>query len=105
MAESKVGDEREQASAPEQERPKKWLWMLVCDADFCHELVPFYAVCEAEAERQARDWLSRQTRTLTFVEMRPYHMGFVIMRSRLPGWIYDDCGAGVLWRDGPGRSG
>lgn len=76
----------------EQEKPRRWLWMLVCDDGFCHELVPFYAVCEAEAERQARTWLSEQTRALTFVELRPYPAGFVVVRRRLPGWIQDDCG-------------
>lgn len=73
-----------QSHHPEQ---VKTLWMLVCHAQEhdTHQLVPFYAVSEEDAEQQVQQWLSRQSCSMVRISLRSFPDGFVICRQRLRG--------------------
>ncbi len=72
---------------PHQTEPIKTLWMLACQADeeSPHQLVPFYALCEEDAEQQVQQWLSRQPHCMKRLSLRRFPAGFVICRQRLRG--------------------
>jgi hypothetical protein len=69
---------------------KRFLWLLECyeQRHAWHELIPFYAASEAEAEHKAQQWLEQQQpRLFIRISLRFYPHGFQIHRWKLPGEI------------------
>jgi hypothetical protein len=83
------------AETPEpgnEEAPTKHLtlWLLECyeQGSEWHELVPFYAVSEEEAEQKAQQWIEQKSpRIFIRVKLQAYPKGFLIYRRTLPGEI------------------
>lgn len=67
--------------------PKRFLWMLVCDIEYCHEFIPIYATSREDAQRRAEQWIREILRARAFVDLLPYPGGFTIHRKVLPGSI------------------
>ena len=67
--------------------PKKTLWMLICNNGHSDVLTPLYATSEQDAEEQAQQWMKLAQRSLVYVGLRAYPMGFRIFRYELLGNI------------------
>jgi hypothetical protein len=71
----------------EQDESTKTLWMLEYHDGFGYNLAPFYALSEADVERQVQQWIELTPYEVKRIGLRAYPRGFTIHRSTLPGKI------------------
>ncbi len=81
----KTGEE--EPSLAEEAAPQRTLWMLECWKGNYHQLIPFYALSEEDANELANKHIRESDKHLTRVSLQAFPGGFVIHRSCLPGKV------------------